>query len=194
MNVMFHQLNVSPHVAPLAEALASQGHRVVFVAYGEVTSDRVRLGWRNEITKGCEYRFILNEPELIDFLKVEATKFEHICQGFRANGLVSCVQEYCRKRGIGFFVTSEVVNDKGIFGFVKRYIYRRSIGGLEGSCKGVLAIGAQAPLFFEKMGVPIEKIYDFAYFVRDYETRIVAGVETLQCLRTAVQKLATEVA
>lgn len=183
MNLMFHQLNASPHVAPLAEALAKQGHRVVFAAYGEVSDDRAKLGWRDYIPEGCEYHRFSDKSDILNFLRREAANFEHVCQGFRANGLVSFVQDYCKHNQIGFFVTSEVVNDIGFLGVAKRLAYRRKIRYLGIACKGVLAIGARAPSFFERVGVPSEKIYDFAYFVRDFQDHIVEEEQSSQRFR-----------
>lgn len=167
MNIMFHQLNVSPHVAPLAESLASLGHRVVFVAYGKFSNERVRLGWRDETLKNCEYYYFSNKLDLERFLRTEAGPFEHICQGLRGNELVAYTQDFLRNQKLGFFVTSETVNLQSHLGLLKKVIYRHRIKKIGNSCKGVLAIGKSAPDFFSSIGCPPKKIYDFAYFVRD---------------------------
>jgi glycosyltransferase involved in cell wall biosynthesis len=170
LEVWFWQRIVTPHMMGLAAALAKLGVSVTYVAEERMSTDRQRQGWLVPEEGGVQV-VLANSKQSVRQLVAEAhDKSIHICQGIRANGLVGVAQAALSTRGLTQWVIMETVRDVGWRGVIKRYEYARLFNRRRGTLQGVLATGCRAPEWLTQRGVPVDKIFPFAYFLNKGDT------------------------
>ncbi|WP_416137213.1 glycosyltransferase [Halomonas sp. HK25] len=164
-HIWFWQRIVSPHMAGLARAVASMGVKVTYVAEQTMSKARAAQGWQIP-DLGDAKLCIAPDATTVNSLVGAATEDSiHICQGIRANGLVSKAQRGLAHRGLRQWVVMETVEDGGWRGLVKRFEYRRLFRSIAPFLEGVLATGHRTPGWVVSRGVPSRKVFPFAYFL-----------------------------
>jgi hypothetical protein len=167
--VWFWQRIISPHMAVLAVALARTGCRVTYVAEEVMSSDRAALGWQAPKLPGVELRRAATAKQAAALAADAPAQSVHLCQGIRANGVVAVAQHALARRGLGFWVMMETVEDAGLAGRAKRLLYRAQFLRWRRHMHGVLAIGRQTAQWVRARGVPDGRVVPFAYFLQDDE-------------------------
>lgn len=164
-DIWFWQLIISPHMAYLAVELAKMGCKVTYVAGQEMTPDRTAQGWSAPSLPGVN---VVNthDSAAVNLLVSKALPDSvHICQGIRANGLVSVAQRKLAARGLRQWVIMETVEDSGWLGWFKRFEYSRLFRSHKSVVRGVLATGHRTAHWVSKRGMPTDRVYPFAYFL-----------------------------
>lgn len=167
LEIWFWQRIVSPHIAGLAVALAQLGCRVIFVVEKTMSDERTAQGWHAPKLFGVDLRYAPTKREILFQVAEASPNSVHICQGVRANGLVSMAQVEISRRGGLFWVGMETVEDSGLSGVMKRMLYRWIFWRCRLSISGVLAIGRVTPNWVHARGIAKNKIFPFAYFLED---------------------------
>ncbi|WP_297791939.1 glycosyltransferase family 4 protein [uncultured Marinobacter sp.] len=158
-------------MAGLTKALADAGHNVTFVAQNEISADRVAQGWTVPDLGGAQLKFAPTKAAVKSIVAGAPAEAIHICQGIRSNGLVSVAQKSLRKLGRKQLVVMETVDDQGWQGAIKRLIYRFLFFRFGRYLSGVLASGISTRNWLIKRGVASHKVFPFAYFLPETETR-----------------------
>ena len=165
--IWFWQRIVSPHMAWLAAALAQRGCAVSYVAEQEMTADRARLGWRAPDLGNAVLRIASTDSEAQALVREAHRDSVHICQGIRSNGRIGLVQRALAQRGLKQWVVMETVDDAGVRGVLKRLEYARLFRRWRKVLEGVLATGHSTADWITARGMPIERVFPFAYFLQD---------------------------
>lgn len=170
--IWFWQRIVSPHMAGLASAVAARGRPVVYVAEQPMSADRAAQGWKAADLGKAELRLAPDAASVQALVRAAPGNSVHICQGFRANGLVGIARDQLAERGLRQWVVMETVEDRGgPLAWARRLEYRRQIRAWRGRIEGVLATGHTTPGWLAARGMPPERIRPFAYFLPDTEDR-----------------------
>lgn len=167
LEVWFWQRIVSPHMAGLAAALARQGCEVTYVAEQLMSEDRARQGWSPPDLGGARLVLAPSTDAVAELIKTAPADSTHVCQGIRNNGRVGWAQRALARRGLRQWVVMETVEDSGWRGVLKRLEYRRLFATWRGRIEGVLATGYRTPDWVVARGVPMERVFPFAYFLPD---------------------------
>lgn len=163
--IWFWQRIVTPHMALLADALASQGNTVVYVANEQMSAERAKQGWKAPALGAARLQLAPDEKAVKAIVQSAPPNSIHFCQGLRGNGLVATAQRYLRARGLRQWVIMETVDDAGWRGVFKRLIYRWLYWHRRHSMEGLLTIGADTAVWVVARGIPSSKVFPFAYFL-----------------------------
>jgi len=153
-------------MALLADALAAEGNPVVYVANEQMSAERAQQGWKAPSLAVAQLQLAPDKKSVTAIVQSAPTNSIHLCQGLRGNGLVAAAQQHLRARGLRQWVIMETVDDAGWRGLLKRLIYRGLIWYRRNSLEGVLAIGADTADWVIARGMPLSKVFPFAYFLR----------------------------
>lgn len=152
-------------MAHLAVELAKIGCKVTYVAGQAMTADRAAQGWSAPSLPGVNV-VSAHDSAAVNLLVSKALPDSvHICQGVRANGLVSVAQKKLAKRGLRQWIIMETVEDSGWRGWLKRFEYSRLFRSRRGVVQGVFSTGHRTADWVSKRGMPINRVYPFAYFL-----------------------------
>lgn len=176
LEIWFWQLIISPHMADLAVALARRGCKVIYVAQSEMSEQRAQQGWLAPSLPRVQLQLAKNKEEMQRLVQMAPANSIHICQGVRANGLIELAQRKITARGLQQWAVMETVRDCGWRGVLKRVEYSRIFRARANSLQGILATGHLTANWIAKRGMPVNKIYPFAYFLPDAK----APVEQIQ--------------
>lgn len=168
--IWFWQRIVSPHMAGLARALARQGCKVTYVAERDLSDDRKQLGWSVPTMDGVDLRFASHPLEVAECVAAAGCDSVHLCQGLRANGLVSNAQKHLAERGLRQWVLMETIGEHGWVGPIKRAVYAALFRQHRARIKGVLALGHRTSGWVADRGMPQSHVFPFAYFLEDRPT------------------------
>lgn len=158
-------------MAGLAKALAEAGHSVTFVAQNEMSADRVAQGWSVPDLGGGQLKLAPTKASIKAIAEDAPPDAIHICQGIRANGIIGFAQQSLRKLGRTQLVVMETVNDRGWKGAIKRLVYRLMFYRFGKNLSGILASGNTTKEWLINRGVPVDKVFPFAYFLPDTEIK-----------------------
>ena len=125
----------------LAEALASFGLSVSYIYIDEISQTRANMGWESPSTTSVELLKASDRTSVIDIVDSSPATAIHICQGIRANKLVSVAQAELSKRHISSWAIIETIDERFISGFLKRLLYSVLIKKKSVSLRGILSIG-----------------------------------------------------
>ncbi|HRF43373.1 MAG TPA: hypothetical protein PLD30_03900, partial [Candidatus Competibacteraceae bacterium] len=167
--IWFWQRIVTPHMAELAAALARQGSEVTYVAEQPMSADRAEQGWMVPQLPGVRLEFAATAKSSAMLVASAPPDSIHIGQGLRGNGLVRHAQSAIKARGLRQWVVMETVDDAGWRGAIKRLEYRRLFANGRQHLQGVLAIGYTTPTWVTARGMPADRVFPFAYFLRDLD-------------------------
>lgn len=154
-------------MASLAVALVRQGHEVTYAAERMMSEVRARQGWQAPPMEGVHLRIVPDVNSVKTAAAQATTESVHICQGLRANGLVSVAQQALKQRGLRQWVVMEMVDDRGISGVIKRLVYRALFMHKRRHLQGALATGLRTAGWVVARGMPAEKVFPFAYFLSE---------------------------
>ena len=163
--VWFWQTIVTPHMAGLAAALASRGVEVTYVAEQEMSLARSAQGWQAPDLGAARLSFAATSESAKALVAAAPADSIHICQGLRGNRLIGRVQQELARRELKQWVVVETVDDSGWRGALKRLDYQRRILFWRNRLEGILAIGHSTSGWFAARGMPMERIFQFAYFL-----------------------------
>tara|TARA_Y200000002_G_scaffold379883_1_gene390125 strand:- start:5570 stop:6691 length:1122 start_codon:yes stop_codon:yes gene_type:complete len=165
--IWFWQLTCSPHMTALAEALAERGFHVTFVANKLLSTNRVEQGWEQADFNKVRLKLAVNKNTVTRLASEAPRDAIHLCQGLRGNGIIGNAQSIFRKKGLNHWVFMEIVDDAGWLGLIKRVVYRILFLHWRNHLSGVLAIGHNAPDWFVARGMKKNRIFNFAYFLKN---------------------------
>ncbi len=134
-----------------------------------MSPDRIAQGWEMPRLSGLDLRYAATVDDVQSCVAQAPTDAVHLCQGIRANGVVAAAQHALARRGLGFWVIMETVEDAGLAGLVRRMLYRATFLRWRRHLKGVLAIGRQTAQWVRARGVPDERVMPFGYFLQDVD-------------------------
>lgn len=166
-HIWFWQRIVSSHMAGLASALAAQGFDVTYVAERPISSERAAQGWEVPDLGAARLLFAPDAEAAKALVEGAPEGSIHICQGLRANGLVSVAQKTLATRGLRQWVIMETVDDSGWKGALKRLWYWCLILRYRSRIDGILATGHATSGWLAALGMPEERIFPFTYFLSD---------------------------
>lgn len=165
MKVWIWQQMMTPHMVPLAEALAREGVAVRFLAMEDMSPDRAAQGWEARQPAGVEAAIIENNAALADAIAQAPSDAVHLTQGIVRNGLIGVAQRLLASRGARIWWMAEKVDRRGPLGWLKTIDYRRAISRRSGEAERLLAIGDGCAQFMAHCGFPAKNISPFAYFL-----------------------------
>lgn len=154
-------------MAGLAVALARHGCRVTYVAERCLSAERKQLGWTVPSLPGVELRYAKHRNEIASCVESAGPDSVHLCQGVRANGLVSYAQQKLANRGLQQYVLMETVDDDGWHGLLKRTLYTALFRRYRLRTTGVLASGQRTMEWVANRGMSKGRVFPFAYFLAD---------------------------
>lgn len=163
--IYFWQRIVTPHMVDLAVALSKRGCEVFYVAEQLMSDTRATQGWLLPDLGVVTLEITPTPADVYALIDKAPRAAIHICQGFRANGLVGVAQAALSAGHLRQWVVMETVRDVGWQGFIKRLAYARLIHKARSFNQGVLAIGYRTPEWLVQRGIPAESVYPFAYFL-----------------------------
>ena len=151
-------------MAGLANALASKGVKVVYVAEQNITDDRVDQGWNCPVLNGVEFKLCHNR-DVAKLLSNNCNKNSiHICQGVRANRSIGVAQKILKKRKINQWVVMETVDSKS-YSLLKKVVYSLYFYYYKNAISRILAIGYKTSDWIISCGFDRNKVFEFAYFL-----------------------------
>lgn len=154
-------------MSELATQLASQGCDVTYVAEQPMSADRVEQGWLVPKLNGVRLKFAPDAGAISTLVASAPDDSIHICQGIRANGLVGQAEVALKARGLRQWIVMETVDDAGWRGAIKRLEYHRLFRIWRKHLRGVLAIGHATPDWIAARSLPENRVFPFAYFLKD---------------------------
>jgi glycosyltransferase involved in cell wall biosynthesis len=163
--IVFWQRIISPHMALLAQQIATQGMKVTYVAEQEMSPERAAMGWQSPDIYPANQIIARNKQEMLSVLAHLPPNSVHICQGLRANGPVGTVQQALWKAKLKQWAIIETVDDSGMLGVIKNLEYARLCRRFRRIGEGILAIGHSTSPWLVRRGMPSEQIAQFAYFL-----------------------------
>ncbi|NKI36435.1 glycosyltransferase family 4 protein [Wenzhouxiangella sp. XN79A] len=158
---------LSPHMAPLAAALAERGHRVRYIAQQLSLAERSELGWTPPSLGRAELVHCPTPRSLERLAYTAHAGIEHLFQGFRGNGYLAQAYKALGRRNLSFWVFLETVDDRGWKCLARRAYYRRMFARWNPHLQGVLATGFSMPRWVIDRGMPEARIFPFTYFLPD---------------------------
>ena len=173
--VWIWQTIISPHMAGIAVALADRGHAVTYLAEQTITTDRVEQGWQIAELPGVVFRLVDSTAAIEAAVSSAPVDSLHVCQGLRANGLIGHAQHMLRRRGLRQWAVMETINDAGLAGMARAWLYRCLFLRWRNHLQGVLAIGWRTPAWVRRRGMPGSRIFPFAYFLEHQSASLPAA-------------------
>jgi glycosyltransferase involved in cell wall biosynthesis len=170
MNWTLWQNIVSPHLSPIASALASiPGQTVTVVAESELPERRRACGWR---TPDCSPARVMIRPTDSDVERlisgergrgVEGQLSVHLLNGLPDVALNRRVLPLLARTGAIVGLVSERADNRGILGLARRAKYRLDRYLTGQNLDFILAMGQSAVKWFESAGYDSSRIFPFAY-------------------------------
>ena len=206
MHIYIWQRMITPHMAGLAVGLASNNDlKITYVAEKKMSADRANQGWQLPSLGNVDIEFAPTELHAKDIAINVSSDSIHICQGVRANGVISAAQKALSKRGLNQWIIMETIDDSELGGFFKRLLYQYLFWSKRNQFRGVLAVGHETKKWIISRGVGESKIYPFAYFLSDsiisnlgsknskkiFQFIFVGRLVKLKCVDLLIQALAS---
>lgn len=129
------------------------------------------MGWTVPDLGQAELVLAQTPEALIALAEAAPNGVEHIFQGFRGAGHLAAAYQVLGRRRAPFWVLLESLDDTGLRGRMRRVYYHRMLRTWRNRLRGVLAIGADAPAWMVRHGMPAAKVVPFAYFLPDTQPR-----------------------
>jgi glycosyltransferase involved in cell wall biosynthesis len=165
MNWTLWQNIVSPHLSPIARALASMpGQKVTVVAENELPERRKATGWHTpdcfparvlvKPTDAEVERLIYGEPEQLSI---------HLLNGLPNVALNRRVFPHLARTGAMVGLVSESADNRGVLGLVRQAKYRLDRHRYGQNLDFILAMGQMGVSWFASAGYDPARIFPFAY-------------------------------
>ena len=149
----------------LAKSMADLGHNVTIIVQNKMSESRESQGWEVPDIGTANLVLISNEQDVYKLIANSTNNTRHLCQGLRANGLISLAQNILRKHKARQIIIMETVDDRGWSGILKRLYYWLYFKRFSRDISSILAIGANTKEWLVHRGVDRHKIVPFAYFL-----------------------------
>jgi glycosyltransferase involved in cell wall biosynthesis len=169
VNWILWQNIVSPHLSPIARALASMpGQTVTIVAENEMPERRLRMGWH---TPDCFPAHVVIKPteEHVERLIAgdagadQRERPVHLMNGLPGVPLNRRVLPRLAQRGATIGLISETADNRGLLGLLRKAKYRRDRHHVEQKIDFILAMGQLGVAWFVSAGYDPARIFPFAY-------------------------------
>lgn len=165
IEIWFWQRYVSPHTVDLLNRLAALHIDVTLVTCDELTADRQQLGWREPGVFNVNLLRVTTLSQIRDLAAGAPDGAIHIVSGLRGHGLLRHALHELGRRPVDLWIWLEMLDDTGLSGLVRRYWYRIILARWHQRLSGILATGYKTPGQLTSLGVPPDKVYEFAYFL-----------------------------
>jgi glycosyltransferase involved in cell wall biosynthesis len=165
MNWTLWQNIVSPHLSPIARALASMPEQTVTVVAERGLPERTRaMGWQ---TGDCSPAQVIISPTDADVQRLTEQRpgqlLIHLLSGLTNVPLNLRVLPRLAKTGALIGLISESADNRGILGIARRAKYRFERHRVEPKLDFILAMGQLGVAWFESAGYEPSKIFPFGY-------------------------------
>ena len=165
--IWFWQTEVTPHMAGLVSVLANLGCEVMYVANQTVSTGRATQGWIQPSMGSARLELAPTAQATRELAEAAPLDSVHVIQGLRGHGLVGEAQCVLMRRDLRLWVVMESVDDEGWRGVFRRLEYDRLVWRLRGNLQGILATGYRTPDWIVARGMPVDRVFPFAYFLSD---------------------------
>lgn len=166
-SIWFWQKMLTPHMGALAASLAQKDEKVVFVVNELLSKQRLSEGWEVAKLGKATLRIAPNKKAVVRLASNAPKNSIHFCQGISNNGLVCEAQKIIKKRELTHWVMMERPDVLGFKGHIKKAYYKMLFWYWQKHIQGVLAIGKGTNEWIANRGIDKDKIYSFAYFLRE---------------------------
>lgn len=173
----------SPHLGNVLQGLAKRGYLARYMVHSKAYGIRKSLGWIEPDLRGVEVVQVHGRDEINGIVTRSHIDDVHICVGLRGNDYVRNVAALLRKARRPFWVFMETINERRWFSGLKRPLYRYLFARNRPWLAGVLAAGATTSQWVVDRGVPKERVFDFAYFLKGSEVASVSSCGNELCFR-----------
>jgi len=167
--IWFWQTLFSPHMAFLAESLASKGYQVFFVSGQLMSQERLLQGWEIPKVRNIEFLILKDIKNLNNFYSKFHNDSIHITQGLRGNEIIKEVQKFFIRENIKFWIIMESIEERFAFKIIKRVVYSALIKKYQPHLIGILAIGHGTKEWLLARGAEKNKVFPFAYFLKSLD-------------------------
>ena len=163
MKYIFWQNIISPHQVDTLNSLANK-HEVLLVVEDEIDSQRRKQHWSTDTPPNV--KLVVN-PSFYNTIKIcyENRMHTHFLSGLFSYKMPSIVLflSYLFKNKI--YIISEAVEHDSFKGLIKLFIRRFFLKPFKRNVFGIFATGKYAKKYFFKLGISLDKIHDYGYFV-----------------------------
>lgn len=166
---------ISPHVTGLAVALTEQGCETVYVAEQPISRQRALQGWTPPAIGAVRLESVPTAEAAEALVNAAPSNSIHLCQGIRGNGVIGVAQKALARRHVSQWLMMETVDEDGMQAMLKRAIYSGLFWYWKSSLAGVLAIGWHTADWVVARGMARERVFPFAYFLRDRAPILLSG-------------------
>lgn len=167
----------SPHLGNILSGLVKQGVSACYVVHRESYESRRREGWGDPEFPGVKIVHAFRRRQISAVISQSDPTDVHICVGLRGNKFIRDVASELRRAGRRFFVFMETIDERKFLSRLKRpmygWLFAKNLCWLE----GVLAVGATTSRWVAERGVPSNRIFEFAYFLKNPDLRNVPLAE-----------------
>ncbi len=165
MNWTLWQNIVSPHLSPIARALASMPDQTVTIVAENELSERTRaMGWN---APDCSPARVLIRPTDADVERLTESDpgqiAVHLLNGLANVRLNQRVLPRLAKSGALVGLISETADNRGLLGLARRAKYRFDRRSVNQNLDFILAMGQLGVKWFESAGYDSSHIFPFAY-------------------------------
>lgn len=165
LKICLWQTMPSPHMMPIAEALAAREHNVRYIVTDGLSGERAKLGWGEATTSGVEHTVARSRKEIQHIIADSASETVHLMQGLRGSGGVSLAQSIMTQRHVPFWPMIETIDERSHFRHLKRLIYRSILTKRRRAIEGIFSIGSTTSSWLQDRGADGAKIFPFTYFL-----------------------------
>jgi glycosyltransferase involved in cell wall biosynthesis len=154
------------HQDDMFSALAQSGDIDLEVIFAEeMTSDRVRLGWKASLS-GYRYRFLNGKFSLLQAMRIAVSGRDrlHIVNGIWAEPAFASALCMLAMSGSAFAIYSEAPDPAQTLSWFKRMLRKTFGKWVARRANGILAVSHFAIDFYTQLGAHHERIYPFGYF------------------------------
>lgn len=165
LTIWFWQKYVNPHTIYLADALAKQGHQVVYAVTTEKSNVSSFLAKGLPVLSDATLKIGSTKSSILELASQAPAHTIHIFYGIRASHPLSAVRALLKRRLIQFWVMTEKIRECGPKGRLRWYFYWILFYRNRSKCAGVLAIGFDTLNWLSSYDISRDKIFPFAYFL-----------------------------
>jgi glycosyltransferase involved in cell wall biosynthesis len=157
-------------MSAFADSLHKYGYKVIYVANKKMSKGRSDLGWTAFKMVNTDLLIVSKKNEIKTIIKNAPVNSIHICEGIRANGLISYTLSVLKRKKLKYFIILEMIDLRGIVGLIRSLIYKIKLLVHLNERRNILLIGHE--LNVNKFYNFLNDIYffPFAYFLKNPST------------------------
>lgn len=161
---------MSPHTAAVIRESNDLGYNTKVIVEHGVLEERAKQGWAMPDIGASELTVASERSQMIQAAQAANPDAVHITEGLRENGSIRSAQAILEERSIPYFVIMETVDNSGWRGWARRQVYKYLFRVRK--FDSVLAIGAKTADWVSERGVPANRVFPFAYFLKDQPAQL----------------------